>query len=180
MSTRALALICLFAFVLAAPAELRSEQLQQDVPEGFAVYSEQRRGKILTIELLPVGEVRQNWTEMLTTQIFFGGMSVSPEGFYDHFADLWKLSCPGSEVALVDSGIQNGYPYVLGRLTCPSSPASGKPEHTWLKAVEGHHNFYAVQKSWRRVPHPDEIAHWKDYLRMVHLCDPRLPAHACP
>ncbi len=180
MRMRALALFLLILGALGAPGELRGEQLLQEMPEGFRLHSEQRRGNILTIEMVPQVEMAQNWTEMLTTQVFFGGLKVSTEEFYDHFAALWALSCAGSEVALIESGIQNGYSFALGKLSCPTSPASGKPEHTWLKAIEGNDNFYAVQKSWRRIPRDEEIARWRSYLQDVQLCDPSIPERPCP
>jgi hypothetical protein len=180
MPKRVLVLLSLSLSVFTLPGDLRSEQLLQGMPEGFKVYSEQRRGNILTIEMVPEEEMRQNWTEMVTLQVFFGGLKLSSQGFYDHFADLWKLSCSNSEARLVESGTQNGYPFALGELICPLNPASGKPEHAWLKAIEGNENFYAVQKSWRRFPQQEEISRWMNYLRDVQLCDSRIPERSCP
>jgi hypothetical protein len=180
MLKRALVLFFLVLSVSALPGELRGEQLLQAMPQEFKVHSEQRRGNILTIEMVPEGEETQNWTEMLATQVFFGGLKVTAEEFYYNFADLWKLSCRDSEVELIESGTQNGYSFALGMLICPLNPSSGKPEHAWLKAIEGNENFYAVQKSWRRIPLDEETSRWVHYLMDVQLCDSRIPEHSCP
>jgi hypothetical protein len=65
-------------------------------------------------------------------------------------------------------------------LTCPRNPATGKPEMTWFKALQGNDSFYVVQKAFKFVPDKDQVAKWMGFLRAVAVCDSRLPDRACP
>jgi len=66
--------------------------------------------------------------------------------------------------------------------TGPSSnnPATGKPELTWFKALQGNDNFYLVQKAFKFEPSGEQVTDWVNFLNTVKVCDTRLPDRACP
>ena len=57
---------------------------------------------------------------------------------------------------------------------------TGKPEMTWMKAIQGKDSFYVVQKAFKFEPADDDVAKWMRYLRGVAVCDSRVPERACP
>jgi hypothetical protein len=63
---------------------------------------------------------------------------------------------------------------------CPLNTATGKPEFTWFKAIEGNDSFYLVQVALNVQPSDEVSTLWMDYLKKVRICDTRLPDRACP
>jgi hypothetical protein len=169
---------CLFA----ACGTHAEELLLQSQPKGYKVAFQTRKGNLQHVELIPRPESLKGWSEMLTTQIFFGGVPQgSPVQFYEWVAQRWKVSCPSATAQLIRHGTEKGYPFAFWMLTCEALPATSKPEHTWFKAIQGRDSFYLVQKAWRREPGKEEIVAWTRYLRSVAVCDTRAGGEkACP
>jgi hypothetical protein len=63
---------------------------------------------------------------------------------------------------------------------CSLNTATGKPEFTWFKAIQGNDSFYRVQVSLKVQPSEEVSVRWMDYLKRVRVCDTRLPDRACP
>ncbi len=177
------AVIALFVTVTGAWAEdrpLQGENLLQAMPEGYKLASSGRNGSVLTDEMIPKSEQLDQWSEMLTTQIYMGGIHQSgPKGFYQRFASAWQRACPAASGKLIESGTENGYPFAFWMQGCPENPGTGRPEYTWYKAIEGNDSFYLIQKSWRYPPAPDEIRRWTRYLGTIAVCDSRIAAQSC-
>ena len=57
--------------------------------------------------------------------------------------------------------------------------ATGKPEITWFKAIQGNDRFYVVQVAFKAWPSKEQITRWMGYLKEVTVCDTRLPDRAC-
>jgi hypothetical protein len=170
------------AFLAAAGVARAEEILLHAMPSGYKVAFETRKGNLRHVEMIPQAESLKGWTEMLTTQIFFGGVPQgSPTKFYDWVSTRWRASCPGATAQLLRQGTERGYPFAFWMLTCDRVPATGRPEHTWFKAIQGRDSFYLVQKAWRREPGRDEIVTWSKFLRQVAVCDTSAQAEkACP
>ena len=79
-----LILSCMFLCAVPALGELRDENLLQNLPAGYNVGHQQRQGNMLMIEMVPNGQIVQDWSEMLTTQIFFGNLNVAPLQSYQN------------------------------------------------------------------------------------------------
>lgn len=169
--------------LLAAPPAVagpEGERLRQALPAGYKVAFSQRQERSAITEMIPRSESPGRWSEMLTTQAFPGGQAdATPESFFRRITAYWKQLCPRSEARLLQRGEENGYPFALWQTACPLNKATGRPEYTWFKAVQGRDSFYLVQKAWRRRPTPDDVQHWTRYLQSVDVCDPRLAGGAC-
>ena len=57
--------------------------------------------------------------------------------------------------------------------------ATGKPELTWMKAIQGRDSFYLVQKAYKFEPTAEQKKQWGAYLDSVGVCDTRLPERPC-
>ena len=176
------AVIALLLSTLAHPvhAQMKDENLLVSLPQGFKVAFQERKGKALISEMIPAGDTLEDWSQMVTTQIFFGGLPTSPEEFYSQMRQGWLSSCKGGNGKLVRTGMENGYPIAFGFLTCPLNPATNKPEAAWIKAIKGNDSFYVVQRATRQEPAKELITEFSKYLSAVKVCDSRLPERPCP
>lgn len=164
----------------ASNSALNGENLLQSTPAGYKLAASGRNGNVLFDEMIPDAEGVEQWTEMLTTQIFMGGINTdSPEAFYQRLKTAWKKACPAPSSELLKAGEENGYPMAVWMQGCAENPASGKPEYTWFKAIQGNDSFYLIQKAWRYQPSKQEVERWTRYLGTVAVCDTRLPAQDC-
>jgi hypothetical protein len=170
----------ILALLAAVPAQaLEAENLLVTLPPGYKVgYTKHTQRGVIT-EMVPVGETVENWTELVTVQIFFG-LQDSPASFRLRMEKLWAQACSGAKSAPVGDGLTNGYTTMAWRMTCPRNAQTGKPEMTWFKVIAGRDSFYVVQKAFKFEPAPDKAATWAKYLDSVSVCDTRLPERKCP
>jgi hypothetical protein len=168
--------------IVVACSHYAGENLIQEVPAEYRVVVDTRRGNLRHVEMIPQSESLESWSEMLTTQIFFGGVPQStPTAFYESVAAGWRKSCPNSAAKLLHAGDENGYSVAVWALTCPQNPATSEPEHTWFKAIRGADSFYLIQKAWKRDPQAEEVRRWMVHLQNIGLCDTRPDRnHPCP
>ena len=166
--------------VSAGSAQLVNENLVIAFPEGFKVGNEQRADGVRLSEMIPKNETIDDWTQMVTVQIFFGKPPMTPAEFETTIDMGWKSSCPTASNGHVTNGVENGYGFSLWIESCERNPTTGKPETTLFKAIEGNDSFYLVQKAFRTKPTVDEIGAATAYLRKIQVCDSRKPEQACP
>jgi hypothetical protein len=176
-----LKLSLLFAVLSASPAaaELVNENLLVPLPEGYKVGFQTRKNNMDMQEMVPTNETVDNWTEMVTVQIF-NGLKALPGEFRRGLDLRWRANCPSTNAAQITSDLENGYPALVWLLDCPNNPATGKPEITWFKAVAGNDAFYLVQKAFKFEPSKEQVTQWRHFLEAVKVCDSRLPDRACP
>lgn len=167
------ALMGLVGLLLAeqAMAATGDEALLHKLPPGYEEGFRGKNGNMITIEYVLQGQTVENWSEMVTTQIIPGGHQVPPAEFLQGMKDGWSKSCPGSEVIPIREGQENGHPFAFWYFVCPRNPGTGKPEHTWMKAIQGDESFYVVQKAFKFAPTDEQVVHWTKYLRDVVVQD---------
>jgi hypothetical protein len=164
----------------AAPADLEDENLLVTVPPGYKVGFSDTKPNMLMNEFVPDKETVENWTEMVTVQVF-RGLKTTPQEFMDDMDKRWRTGCPTAEEPHTVAAVpENGYPTLVWLLLCPKNPQSGKPEITWFKAVQGNDAFYLVQKAFKFEPSKEQITRWMSYLRKISVCDSRIAERACP
>ena len=169
-------LLCLGA---AAQAQLKNENLLVALPQGFKVGFQDSGNGMNMQEWVPANETVQNWTEMVTVQVFLKRSDLDPVQFLATMAQQWAGACKGSTATPAATGKTNGYASATTLLRCPLLASSGKPETTMIKAIKGGDSFYVVQRAARSVPGEAQLARTKAYLETVSVCDSRLRAHPC-
>ena len=162
-----------------AHAQLVNENLLVKMPEGYKVGWNDRNAQRLMSEMVPAGQTVENWTEMVTVQIFFG-LKSPPKVFRARMGALWAKACPSSTSLPVAEGVERGYATEVWQQTCESNPQTKKPEYTYFKAIQGNDSFYVVQKAFKYEPSYDEITKWTLYLKGISVCDSRIAERACP
>jgi len=159
--------------------KLTDENLLVAVPDGYKIDFQQRSGNMLISEMAPVAQTVADWTEMVTVQVFHD-LKVAPEQLKARIDKEGLAACDGIQSNPVAQGDENGYAYMVWLQSCPLNKATGKPEITWFKAIEGNDSFYIVQLAFKAWPSKEQITSWMHYLGSVRVCDSRLPERACP
>jgi hypothetical protein len=177
--------LCLCAALAAttdvsAAAGLRNENVLTPVPTGYKVGYSASQGALTMAEYIPVRETVEDWSTMITVQIFRGQGRRDPDAFADNLGARWKASCPDATSVPVTHGMENGYPFSVWSYECPHNPATRKPESMWLKAISGSDSLYAVQYANRTSMSPALIRPAMIYLKEVKVCDTRRPDRPCP
>ena len=116
---------------------------------------------------------------MVTVQIFLNLRDVTPAQYRARIEKLWADACAGSEFSNVKDGVENGYATLTWLQKCPRNAQTGKPEMTWMKALQGRDSFYLVQKAYKFEPSAEQRKEWGGFLDSVRVCDTRLPDRPC-
>jgi hypothetical protein len=161
-------------------AQLNGENLVQTVPPGFKLGFNNSQDGMKMQEWIPEGETVENWSKMVTTQIFMGKGDWETGKFLNQIGQKWLSACKGSSPNTIKTGQANGYTVSMLLLYCPLNPKTGKPEATMLRAIKGGDSFYLVQKALRYRPTEDQIAQMAHYPGTVNVCDTRSIGHPCP
>ena len=181
MRRLAIFLLTVVVLALAAPAAhaLENEVLLVTVPKGYKIGYEKKVDNRIMTEMVPERETVKDWTEMVTVQIFLGMRGVSPDQYRQRIQSMWSQACDGSEFSLVKESDDGGYPSLTWFLKCPHNNATGKPELTWMKAIQGRDSFYLVQKAYKFEPSEAQKKEWGAYLDSAWVCDTRRPERNC-
>jgi hypothetical protein len=78
----------------AARADLENENLLVTAPPGYKVGFSDKKPYMLMTEFVPSKETVENWTEMVTVQVFFG-LKVTPQQFMDEYGQALARRLPG-------------------------------------------------------------------------------------
>jgi hypothetical protein len=166
--------------VLATPANaIENETLLVTMPQGYKVGFQNKTERQMISEMVPAAESVEDWTEMVTVQIFYNLRDVAPAQYRARLEKLWDESCPGSSFAKVKEELENLYPTITWVQRCPGNAKTGKPEFTWMKAVRGKDSFYLVQKAYKFEPSAEQVSLWGDFLDSVKVCDTRSRLQPC-
>lgn len=177
---RFIVLFVLAALMVSTPVRaLENENLLVEMPKGYTVADRTSNDRITMTVMVPTGETVQNWTEMVTIQLFLKLAGLPPAEFRGRLEKLGAASCPGSKFEKVKEGVENGYQMLTWLQKCPQNKETGKPEVTMLKGIQGRDSFYLVQKAYRFVPSAEQSKIWTTFLDSAQVCDTRLPDRPC-
>lgn len=167
----------------AAPAAARAfkdENLIAAIPRGYKVGSSAAQGPVLIAEYVPTAETVDNWTSIITVQIYRNLTTVTPDKFASDLADRVKGACPGAEARKLVDSVENGYAMSVWTMACPLNPQTHKPETLSIKVIRGQDALYSVQYAYRETLTPERQAPAMAFLGRVLVCDTRKPDRACP
>ena len=130
-------------------------------------------------EWVPASDTVENWTQMLTVQIYRGA-SVDAATFLQGVGKRYMDACPETTAKGIFTGQINGYVVSMLVLKCPKTPGTGKPETTAFRVIKGKDALYSVQRAWRDVPSDQNLDDAMHALAKVVVCDTRTTDHPCP
>jgi hypothetical protein len=141
-----------------------AKNLLTNLPDGYKVGYQNRNDKELISEMVPQNETVENWTEMVTVQIFFGQKTGPANSWHVSTSSGWRVARGGEPRSLYD-GLARGYATAMWVLVCPLNPATKKPEITWFKAVQGNDSLLSFRRHSSscqlRNKHRNGSAIWK-------------------
>lgn len=161
---------------------LQDENLLQTWPTGFEIGDRQKKGHVSMTEMVPKHETVENWTQMITTQVFHG--IVSPD-FRDAYKasveSTFKKACESTEFVPFSNldGVENGYPVHIWMQFCRHKDATKPPEVTLFKYIRGRDATYVVQWASHSEPTKQEFQQRMRYLSSVRVCDTRHDENPC-
>jgi len=174
-------LIALAIAGTASAAGFQGETLLVSIPAPFKLGDQGHSGPGSDIaEYIPKGETVDQWSRMVTVQVFHNLKAFDPDRFAETIRDHGPASCPGEQGVLVKHGRERGYAASLWLFTCPLNPQTGKPETFYDKLISGADALYSVQYSFRSTLPRDAIPSTTAFLDSVSVCDTRLPDRPCP
>jgi hypothetical protein len=158
---------------------LDAENLLVAPPKDFKIGFQSNHDNRLMTEWVPAAETVEDWTQMLTVQIYRGA-TVDAATFLQRVGKLYTDDCPGTTAKGIYTGQVNGYVVSMLLLKCPKNPGTGKPETTAFRVIKGKDALYSVQRAWRADPSDQEVDDVLHALAKVTVCDTRAPEHPCP
>jgi len=158
------------------------------IPDNWKEDFRDQSKKSLITEYVPQSQTVQDWTSMITVQIFYNARSSNPIEFLDNVSSRSQKVCKDFSVVESHSEIQNGYPISTSLQACGTYTKTGQGEVTMYKVVQGNDSLYVVQRAWRgnsftgaNIPlSKTELMEWEKYLNAVTVCDTRSSLHTCP
>jgi len=149
----------------AAPAGLQDENILLPLPHGFKPGFESDHAGMKMVEFVPAAETVDDWSRMVTEQIFYGRGRADPDALPRGMAARWSTDCPGGSASQVRLSEENGYPVSIWMFLCPTNPATSKPENMWMKVIAGTDSLYSVQYAYRSPVSKAMIPPTMTYLR---------------
>lgn len=159
---------------------MEDENLLQGLPDGYIVANQQRQGAVGLSEMIPQGQTLDHWSEMVTTEIFFGMGGMPIERYQAFIAKRFHDACDTTQTIPIADGVENGYKFTFWQQTCHFNDPAKQPEITYLKMINGNDSSYVVQAAFHHEPSKEEVVRWTRYLKSVSVCDSRLPDRPCP
>lgn len=160
---------------------IEAENLLFAPPKEFKVGFQSDHDNRSMTEFVPTSETVDDWTEMLTVQIYHHA-TVDAATFLQGVGKRYVDACPGTTVEKggVFTGTVNGYVVSMLLLKCPRNPSTAKPETTAFRVIKGNDALYSVQHAWRSVATDQQLADAMHSLAKVVVCDTRTQDHPCP
>jgi hypothetical protein len=160
---------------------IANENLLFAQPSDFKVGYKSSHDNSTMTEFVPNDQTVDDWTEMLTVQVFRRA-TVDSATFLQGVGKRYIDACPGTTVekGRMFTGTVNGYVVSMLLLRCPKNPSTGKPETTAFRVIKGNDALYSVQHAWRAVPSGQQLADAMAALGKVIVCDTRTQDHPCP
>lgn len=158
---------------------LSGENILVPEPKGFEVGHQAGNSVESLVEYVPKGETVEDWSQMVTVQVFRDIDNADPERFGQTVASLWSKSCQGARTGQVSSAMENGYATSVWIYHCPLLASTGKPENMMAKFIAGADALYGVQYARRSALNEAEMRQTTIYLTRVVVCDTRGNEHPC-
>ncbi len=200
--------VLLFTALILLPAgasgasHSNGERLIMDLPEGWVLANHGKDENTELFEYVPQGQTMNNWKDMISILIFPVSNLQSTNVFdpndvfirvkaAQHFATNWRKGlekiCEDTQAEPENLHLWAMHWAILeGKLKCSKGNVTGKGEVILYRLIVGRDGYTMVMRQWGVPPFDigqepvssSELENWKDRLREIWHCDPRLSE--CP
>jgi hypothetical protein len=177
-----IATLAAMLLIIASPAQPtpippEAEMFRHMVPPGHYIGYQLGDRQLQLKELVERPETVDNWTRLITDQIFFGQADQAGERFTRGWLGRLREACPAMTSATI-KGTVDGLPALRLDVQCPRHPQTGKPEIITAVAIQGRANLMLMEITLRRQPTADDLALVGQLTSTLMVCDTRASA-AC-
>ncbi|NQW50458.1 MAG: hypothetical protein HQ465_04375 [Rhodospirillales bacterium] len=109
---------------------LKNENLLVGMPQGFKLGFKDSKNGMNMQEFVPASETVENWTELVTVQVFLSRKDLEPAPFLGAMQQQSAGACKSSTATPLATGKVNGYDAASILLRCPLLASTAKPETT--------------------------------------------------
>ena len=177
------------------------ERLIVDLPEGWVLGNHSKNELTELFEFVPEGQTVHNWTDMISIGLF-PVSGIPPTDFTfasvmgrakaaQRFSTNWRKSlekiCEDTQAEPEGLNLVAMHWAILnGKLMCTKGKVTGKGEVILYRIIYGGDGYAVVLRQWAVPPFDigqepvssGELGNWKNRLREIRPCDPRLSE--CP
>ena len=171
--------ICLLGSApLSAKSPQKGEVLLMQIPKNYKRAFADRTPRQMLQEFIPKGQNIKSYREMISLQIFYGGLGASAKDFAKHMLELNTKICPKASGRIEALKRENRYPTALYSYACKAKTRA-RSEWGLGKVIEGRDSLYVVIKVWKKAPSKARLKKWRGFIQGIRLCDTRRGKKAC-
>jgi hypothetical protein len=164
------------------------EQLFMVPPPDWTVGYHDQKGATDLTALLPPGQTRQNWSEMLTVELISGRPAMDVQTTLGQRLDAIRQDCDDVGAGPAQLAVENGYDTGIRAIACPKSKRWGKGELSLYKVILGRSRTYVISRHWSGEPFAKDhmpvpartTEEWLAFMTRVVVCDSGDRQHPCP
>ena len=125
-------------------------------PEGWRLSLETRTDNLPFFEYFPKGETPQQWTEMVTVQIFTNLKGISPSVLADNLRTRFVTGCARQTIRGPERFSLGGYLAIRLYVECDKPTFKKRPggsdflqhEVAAFQIIQGRKNLYVIERAW--------------------------------
>ncbi len=171
--------ICLLGTTpLLAKAPKKGEVLLMQIPKNYKLALVDRTPRQMLQEFIPKGQNIKSYREMISLQIFYGGLGASAKDFAKYMLELNTKICPKASGKLEALKRENRYPAAIYSYSCKAK-TKARSEWGLGKVIEGRDSLFVVIKVWKKAPSKAKLKKWHRFIEGIRLCDTRRGKKAC-
>lgn len=158
------------------------------MPAGWVKAYDAQGNGITMVEYVPAGQTIDNWSEMITIEVFHDRGGTSPAALQQTVSDGFRVNCEALHVDGLGTGTTSGLAAGRWIVYCSKVKETGKGEITYFQAISGRQNFFLVQRTLRIPPFDParppfdqaRLAEWQGFFDQVGVCDSADAKRPCP
>ncbi len=156
----------------------KGEVLLMQIPKNYKrAFADRTRHQMLQ-EFIPKGQHINSYRDLISLQIFYGGLGASAEKFAKRMLDINAKNCAKSSGEIEIQKRENRYATALYSYACKAKTKAGS-EWGLGKVIQGKDSLYVVIKVWKSAPSTRKRAKWRKFIQNIRLCDTRRGKKAC-
>ncbi|MFD2204928.1 hypothetical protein [Kiloniella antarctica] len=119
------------------------------IPDGWQALPRVTEVQQTSAEWLPMGQTVENWTDMITVQVFPGWAEGDVSVFLDELADIYKKNCEVSGATPPLKDQVNGFLTGFRLINCTRDLTRNSGEVSLFRALIGKNAAYLIQRVFR-------------------------------
>ena len=125
------------------------EFFMASIPDGWLALPRATKAQQTSAEWLPQGQTVENWTDMITVQVFPGWAEGDVSTFLEGLAEIYKQNCEVSGATPLLKDQVNGFLTGFRLINCTRDLTRNSGEVSLFRALIGKNAAYLIQRVFR-------------------------------